>query len=86
MKNKTVVLPNYLPILSQIDDNYSLEVAILQRILAFYGYLSGDAVNGIFGASTDNAVRQFQHDNALYEDGTVGPHTWNMLANLTLAG
>lgn len=53
MKNKTVALSNYLPILSQIDDNYSLEVAILQRILAFYSYLSSDAVNGIFGASTD---------------------------------
>lgn len=37
-------------------------------------------------ALIDNAVRQFQHGNALYEDGTVGLHTWNMLANLTLAG
>jgi murein L,D-transpeptidase YcbB/YkuD len=27
-------------------------------------------------------VRQFQHDNALYEDGTVGPHTWATLAGI----
>jgi len=80
MKTQTTYLPNYLPTLSQCDDNYSVEVAILQRLLVFYGYLKSDAINGVFGSDTDNAVRQFQHDNGLYEDGTVGPHTWATLA------
>ena len=82
MKTQTAYLPNYLPTLSQGDDNYSVEVAILQRLLVFYGYLNSNAVNGVFESDTDNAVRQFQHDSGLYEDGTVGPHTWARLADV----
>jgi peptidoglycan hydrolase-like protein with peptidoglycan-binding domain len=64
------------------QDDYDLEVAILQRLLVFYEYLPGSAVDGSFDFTTDNAVRQFQHDNALYKDGIVGPYTWTALADL----
>ncbi|MBV9386548.1 MAG: peptidoglycan-binding protein [Chroococcidiopsidaceae cyanobacterium CP_BM_ER_R8_30] len=50
--------------------------------MALYNYLSNDAIDGNFRWSTDDAVRQFQHDNGLYEDGIIGFYTWNALANL----
>lgn len=77
--SKTVKSLNSLPTL--VQDNYGLEVAILQRLLVFYRYLPSNVVDGIFEFTTDNAVRQFQHDNGLYEDGIVGLHTWMILAD-----
>lgn len=38
------------------QDDYGLEVAILQRLLVFYGYLPSSAVSGSFEFITDNAV------------------------------
>ncbi len=69
-----------LPTLEQED--VGLSVAILQRLLVLYGYISNDQVNGIFGWPIDNAVRQFQHDCGLYEDGIVGHKTWCALIDL----
>ncbi len=63
------------------QDDIGIEVAILQRLLVFYGYLSSQDVNGVFDYVIDNAVRQFQHDNGLYEDGIVGHYTWMTLAD-----
>ncbi len=39
----------------------------------------GVTVDGIFGARTEAAVRQFQRDNGLVPDGIVGPRTWAAL-------
>jgi peptidoglycan hydrolase-like protein with peptidoglycan-binding domain len=36
-------------------------------------------VDGIFGPSTEAAVKNFQHDKGLTVDGIVGPHTWAAL-------
>ncbi len=80
MSFQTINVSKILPTLMQEDS--SLEVALLQRLLVFYQYLFKHSVDGIFDAATDNAVRQFQHDNALYEDGIVGSHTWSALADL----
>lgn len=80
MQARTIKLADALPTLAQGDRG--LEVEILQRLLIFYGYINSNVVNGAFEWTTDNAVRQFQHDNALYEDGIVGLHTWNALADL----
>lgn len=37
-------------------------------------------IDGIFGARTESAVRQFQEQNSLAADGIVGPQTWNSIA------
>jgi hypothetical protein len=39
----------------------------------------GISATGIFDASTEAAVRQFQRDNGLVPDGIVGPRTWATL-------
>ncbi len=33
-------------------------------------------IDGRFGAETEAAVKQFQHENGLNEDGRLGPETW----------
>jgi len=47
----------------------------LQRNLAGIGYLPTSGVNGNYGSQTRAAVRRFQHDNGLNEDGVYGPRT-----------
>lgn len=60
----------------------------LQELLNFVGrtYLSIPSVSedGIFGAATENAVRQFQTLFELQNDGVVGPLTWNALIGIYL--
>ncbi len=53
------------------------EVASLQKQLNAAGYSL--AVDGIYGAATDAAVRDYQSRNALAVDGVVGPLTMNSL-------
>lgn len=36
-------------------------------------------VDGIFGARTEAAVKQFQYSHKLLVDGIVGPKTWSAL-------
>ncbi|MBO5967472.1 MAG: peptidoglycan-binding protein [Clostridia bacterium] len=51
------------------------DVAVLQALLKARGYtLSGTA--GVFGDSTDAALRKYQRDNGLDDDGIAGPKTW----------
>ncbi len=53
------------------------EVERLQRALARAGM--SVAVDGLFGAATDAAVRRFQREHGLPVDGIVGPKTWARL-------
>ncbi len=53
-------------------------VAQLQRELQTLGYYDG-AINGVYGESTQSAVREFQADQKLEVDAIVGPSTWDAL-------
>ena len=54
------------------------DVKFLQSVLNANGYSCG-SVDGIFGAKTDRAVRQFQTEKGLLVDGIVGLKTWAMI-------
>ncbi|MGI6082769.1 MAG: spore cortex-lytic enzyme [Limnochordia bacterium] len=51
------------------------DVRTLQWRLSQWGYYRG-AIDGVFGAETAAAVREFQRKNGLPVDGLVGPATW----------
>jgi len=44
-----------------------------------------ESPNGVFGTSTDNAVRAFQQAFNLASDGAVGKYTWNRLMKIYLS-
>ena len=52
-------------------------VKTLQYLLRGRGH--NLTVDGIFGSSTDAAVRAFQQQKGLAVDGVVGPNTWSAL-------
>jgi N-acetylmuramoyl-L-alanine amidase len=60
------------------------DVIKLQKKLKNWGYYSG-AVDGIFGAGTESAVKYFQRKNGLTADGVVGAATAKALG-MTLSG
>lgn len=53
-------------------------VTKLQTILQEAGYYT-DKVDGHFGKNTTDAVKAFQRNNGLKEDGSVGNMTWTVL-------
>src|SRR5215217_8596325 len=61
------------------------KVAELQRILVQLGYgslLGQSGIDGKFGQSTLNAVKNFQEDTEVTPfDGIVGPRTWVVLCD-----
>ncbi len=56
-------------------------VSWLQKKLADLGYLTYSDIDGKFGPITDGAVRSFQKDQGLTDDGIVGNKTYNALYN-----
>lgn len=55
-------------------------VKLLQEKLIEQGYdLGSYGADGKFGAKTEAAVRQFQKDWGLEQDGVAGPRTWERL-------
>jgi len=52
-----------------------------QKRLTLGGYDTG-GVDGIFGANTESAVKRFQKDFGLAQDGIVGPKTWDKIDSL----
>jgi len=54
------------------------EVELLQSTLRKLGFYIG-LVDGVFGESTENAVRRFQSEFGVTPDGVVGQSTWNKL-------
>lgn len=57
------------------------DVTALQGLLLAHGYTYGNTL-GVFGDSTERAVRKFQQDNALAVDGIAGPMTWAAITKL----
>ncbi len=60
------------------------QVMTAQDILNTAGYSAG-TVDGIFGQNTERALRAFQHDRLLTENGIIGRMTWESLLNLRVA-
>lgn len=60
-------------------------VRVIQYFLSFLGYFNNElspiTVDGIFGTSTENAVREFQQWAGLPVTGIVDPRTWNTIIN-----
>ena len=50
-----------------------------QYLLARRHYLDAPEIDGVFGAHTTHAVREFQQSEGLAVDGVVGPATWSAL-------
>ena len=63
------------PVLRQGTANSAVTVRSLQYLLNAHG--AGLAVDGIFGARTNSAVRSFQASHGLVVDGIVGSQTWS---------
>lgn len=55
-------------------------VVVLQSLLTTFLYPLG-SVDGIFGANTERAVKEFQQENSLAVDGIVGVNTWRALVS-----
>jgi len=53
------------------------DVKRLQRVFARSKVLGPENVDGIFGAGTEQIVKEFQQSNGLLVDGVVGPITWS---------
>lgn len=57
---------------------YGPAVTRLQTRLQSLGFYNG-ALDGIFGAQTESAVKAFQRDAQILADGIVGASTWSVL-------
>ena len=62
------------PLLKQNDTN--TYVLVLQRALSSLGYLTPSQINGIYDYATINAVKQFQFNAGLTNDGIMGCNSW----------
>ena len=76
----------------QLDTSASLkkgdesdQVKALQLKLIEKGYLTTEAT-GFFGSATESAVKKFQKDNGLSQDGVAGPSTLKALNATSLEG
>lgn len=61
------------------------DVRWLQQSLIGLGYFEVGQPDGSFGPQTDAAVRRFQREHGLVEDGVVGPVTWDLLTTGVVA-
>lgn len=71
--------PNVTVRYGDFGENVTLIQYFLNSAAEFYEQLSPVSVDGVFGNSTLNAVRNFQELRGLNADGVVGPQTWRQL-------
>lgn len=77
---------NSLPIISRMSPNPNGQmIKEVQRILKADGYYAG-TLDGIFGFQTEAAVKLYQKDSFLVQDGIVGPTTWMNLVLRKVSG
>jgi peptidoglycan hydrolase-like protein with peptidoglycan-binding domain len=57
------------------------DVTVLQQALNALGFTVGE-IDGIFGAFTERALREFQRNAGVSRDGIVGPNTVRAIVNL----
>ena len=74
--NSSEAVPNGLSLGDQGDS-----VQQVQQLLSKYGYLSSANITGYFGEVTENAVKNFQKNNSLSSDGSVGMMTMTKLTS-----
>jgi hypothetical protein len=78
----TPLIPEMVPTVNRpllrVGDRGDM-VAELQRRLVLAGHLKETLVTGYFGNLTLAAVRAFQRESRLVDDGIVGPQTWAAL-------
>ena len=76
------------PVTSTSKDNFlqpgdrGLEVRKLQSLLKQAGFYK-DSVDGVFGASTEAAIKRFQQANQITVDGIAGSRTIALLQSVT---
>lgn len=58
------------------------DVWALQRFLIEQGYKEVGVVDGWFGPNTEKAVKRFQKDMRIAEDGVVGQTVWDLVSGL----
>lgn len=75
-----VHVPYMDKVISRTQNNEDYLVAILQYKLNILGYSCGKE-DGIAGRKFEKAVKKFQREHGLVEDGKVGKNTWNKLFN-----
>ena len=66
-----------MPVLKR--NNTGEAVRFLQQLLIATHYLTSDAFDAKFNATTEEAVKYFQANNNLKPDGIVGDKTWRAL-------
>jgi len=71
-------LPAYDPYKPLSRGNSGLRVSILQERLRALGFLA-DAVDGVYGARTEEAVGLFQSENGMFETGSASSETLRRL-------
>jgi peptidoglycan hydrolase-like protein with peptidoglycan-binding domain len=67
-----------MPATLQLGDSGD-DVKRLQRVFVREKQLGPADLDGVFGATTDQVVRDFQQATGLAADGIVGPLTWSQL-------
>lgn len=71
----------------QGGNNNSANVLAVQRFMLDYSYttysyiINSGGMDGSFGTYTTLAVKAFQGNKNLVQDGSVGPATWNAMRN-----
>ncbi len=79
-------IPTQTPAVSAVlekGDRGDAVKAVQEKLIAL-GFLSGKA-DGIFGSDTRDAVKAFQRNHGIDDDGKVGPETLAALESITVA-